>query len=67
MSRLAPLFEKLKQEGRRAVVPYLVAGDPNEALTVPLMHALVDAGADIVHIVPTVDGYSTTNILEAQE
>ena len=47
MSRLAPLFEKLKQEGRRAVIPYLVAGDPNEALTVPLMHALVDAGADI--------------------
>ena len=50
MSRLAPLFEKLKQEGRRAVIPYLVAGDPNEALTVPLMHALVDAGADIIEV-----------------
>ena len=50
MSRLGPLFKKLNQEGRRAVIPYLVAGDPNEALTVPLMHALVDAGADIIEV-----------------
>ena len=50
MSRLGPLFEQLKSEGRRAVIPYLVAGDPNEDLTVPLMHALVDAGADIIEV-----------------
>ena len=50
MSRLGPLFEQLKNEGRRAVIPYLVAGDPNEDLTVPLMHALVDAGADIIEV-----------------
>lgn len=50
MSRLGPLFEQLKSEGRRAVIPYLVAGDPNESLTVPLMHALVDAGADIIEV-----------------
>lgn len=50
MSRLSPLFEQLKNEGRRAVIPYLVAGDPNEGLTVPLMHALVDAGADIIEV-----------------
>ena len=50
MSRLGPLLEQLKSEGRRAVIPYLVAGDPNEDLTVPLMHALVDAGADIIEV-----------------
>lgn len=50
MSRLGPLFEQLKRQGRRAVIPYLVAGDPNEAFTVPLMHALVEAGADIIEV-----------------
>ena len=38
MSRLGPLFDALRAENRRAVIPYLVAGDPDEALTVPLMH-----------------------------
>ena len=41
MSRLGPLFNALRAENRRAVIPYLVAGDPDEALTVPLMHSLV--------------------------
>ena len=50
MSRLGPLFEQLKSEGRRAVIPYVVAGDPMEDLTVPLMHSLVDAGADIIEV-----------------
>jgi len=50
MSRLGPLFKQLKSEGRRAVIPYLVAGDPTEDLTVPLMHSLVDAGADIIEV-----------------
>ena len=50
MSRLGPLFNTLRAENRRAVVPYLVAGDPDEALTVPLMHSLVEAGADIIEV-----------------
>ena len=33
MSRLGPLFDTLGAENRRAVIPYLVAGDPDEALT----------------------------------
>ena len=50
MSRLGPVFERLRDEGRRAVIPYLVAGDPNEGLTVPLMHSLVEAGADVIEV-----------------
>ena len=50
MSRLGPLFDTLRAENRRAVIPYLVAGDPDEALTVPLMHSLVEAGADIIEV-----------------
>ena len=50
MSRLGPLFDTLRAENRRALIPYLVAGDPDEALTVPLMHSLVEAGADIIEV-----------------
>ena len=50
MSRLGPVFQRLRDEGRRAVIPYLVAGDPNEGLTVPLMHSLVEAGADVIEV-----------------
>ena len=50
MSRLGPVFQRLRDGGRRAVIPYLVAGDPNEGLTVPLMHRLVEAGADILEV-----------------
>jgi tryptophan synthase alpha chain len=36
--------------GRRALIPYICAGDPSKELTVPLMHALVDAGSDIIEL-----------------
>ena len=50
MSRLAAVFAKLEKDGRKALVPYIVAGDPAPALTVPLMHGLVSKGADILEI-----------------
>lgn len=50
MSRLAALFEQLKKNQRRALVPYIVAGDPKPEVTVSLMHALVESGADILEI-----------------
>ncbi|MBQ0795980.1 tryptophan synthase subunit alpha [Zhongshania sp.] len=50
MSRLAAVFAKLEKSGRKALVPYIVAGDPSPALTVPLMHELVRQGADILEI-----------------
>lgn len=50
MSRLTSLFEQLKIKKRKALVPYIVAGDPEPAMTVPLMHELVKQGADIIEI-----------------
>jgi len=41
---------QLREQKRKAVVPYIVAGDPKLDLTVPLMHALVRAGADIIEL-----------------
>lgn len=50
MSRLADVFGRLAEEGRRALVTYLVAGDPTPETTVPAMHALADAGADVLEL-----------------
>ena len=50
MSRIAARFESLKKQKRKALIPYITAGDPSPSLTVPLMHALVEGGADIVEL-----------------
>ena len=50
MSRIAGTFARLRADGRRALVPFVTAGDPDPSVTVPLMHALVRAGADIVEL-----------------
>ncbi|MCB1561450.1 MAG: tryptophan synthase subunit alpha [Xanthomonadales bacterium] len=40
----------LKSAGRTALVPFITAGDPAIEITVPVMHALVSAGADIIEL-----------------
>jgi tryptophan synthase alpha chain len=50
MSRIQGRFEALAQAKRKALIPYIAAGDPHPSLTVPLMHALVEAGADILEL-----------------
>jgi tryptophan synthase alpha chain len=50
MSRIASVFAELHRQGRTALVPYVTAGDPNPAVTLPLLHALVAAGADIIEL-----------------
>ncbi len=50
MSRIAARFEALSRAGRKGLVPYLCAGDPTAELTVPLMHALARAGADVIEL-----------------
>ncbi len=50
MSRIAGTFASLRAAKRRALIPFVTAGDPSNDVTVPLMHALVDAGADIVEL-----------------
>lgn len=50
MSRISNRLAQLASQQRKAVVPYVVAGDPEPAVTVPLMHELVKAGADIIEL-----------------
>jgi tryptophan synthase alpha chain len=50
MSRIQSVFDKLKEHRRKALIPFFTAGDPAPRLTVPLLHAMVKAGADIVEL-----------------
>ncbi|WP_313952628.1 tryptophan synthase subunit alpha [Accumulibacter sp.] len=50
MSKIKAVFERLQAQGRKALIPFITAGDPDPALTVPLLHTLVLAGADILEL-----------------
>jgi len=50
MSRIAAVFSELKNVGRKALIPYITAGDPHPQHTVALMHALVKGGANILEL-----------------
>lgn len=66
MSRLAATFERLRGRGRKALIPYVTAGDPTPECTVPLMHALVAAGADVIELgVPFSDPMADGPVIQA--
>ncbi|MBU0594647.1 MAG: tryptophan synthase subunit alpha [Gammaproteobacteria bacterium] len=50
MSRIEATFKNLRGQGKKALIPFITAGDPSPAHTVPLMHKLVEAGADILEL-----------------
>lgn len=50
MSRIAARFAALAKANRKALIPYITAGDPDPSLTVSLMHALTESGADILEL-----------------
>ena len=50
MSRIAETFKKLQAQKKQALIPFVTAGDPSPAMTVPIMRALVSAGADILEL-----------------
>ncbi|MEH0165716.1 tryptophan synthase subunit alpha [Roseateles microcysteis] len=50
MSRIANAFARLKSEGRKALIPFITAGDPYPDATVEIMHALAQGGADVIEL-----------------
>ena len=50
MSRIDRRFAQLKSAGRTGLIPFVTAGDPSPQHAVALMHALVDAGADVIEL-----------------
>jgi tryptophan synthase alpha chain len=43
-------FARLAKDKRKALIPFVTAGDPTREITVPLMHELVAAGADVIEL-----------------
>jgi len=50
VSRIDGLFERLRGQGRTALIPFVTAGDPQPDVTVALMHRMVAAGADLIEL-----------------
>lgn len=50
MTRIETTFKTLKSQNKKALIPYIMAGDPNPAVTVSLLHDLVAHGADIIEL-----------------
>ena len=65
MSRIKSCFEQLKTAGKTALIPYITAGDPKPWVTVPMLHAMVEAGADILELgVPFSDPMSDGPVIQ---
>lgn len=50
MSRLATTFAALEKSRRKALIPFITAGDPHPDFTVPMMHAMVEAGVNVIEL-----------------
>ena len=50
MSRIKGCFTQLKEQNKKALIAYIAAGDPNPDITIDLMHAMVESGADIIEL-----------------
>jgi tryptophan synthase alpha chain len=50
MSRIKNTFAALKESGKKGLIPFITAGDPNPEQTVEFMHALAKGGADVIEL-----------------
>lgn len=65
-NRIDLQFRKRAEEGRKVLIPFITAGDPDPAWTVAMMHALVDAGADLLELgVPFSDPMADGPVIQA--
>jgi len=66
MSRIQQRFADLQSRNRKALIPFITAGDPHPDVTVPAMHAMVSAGADLLEVgVPFSDPMADGPVIQA--
>ena len=65
-NRIDARFEALAKAGRTALIPFITAGDPDPQWTTAIMHALADAGADLLELgVPFSDPAADGPVIQA--
>lgn len=66
MNRIDKKLAALHASGKKMLSPYITAGDPTPESTVPLMHALAKAGADILELgIPFSDPMAEGPVIQA--
>jgi tryptophan synthase alpha chain len=66
MSRIKSTFAALAAQGKKGLIPFMTAGDPDPARTVEFMHALADGGADVIELgVPFSDPMADGPVIQA--
>ena len=50
MGRIESVFQELKTVGKKGLIPFVTAGDPDLSSTLPILYALVESGADIIEL-----------------
>jgi tryptophan synthase alpha chain len=64
--RIDRCFDEAAARGRKALIPFMTAGDPHPEWTVALMHALADSGADLIELgVPFSDPMADGPVIQA--
>ncbi len=65
MNRIDQIFANLRTEGRKALIPFISAGDPDLESTVGIMHALADNGADLIEVgIPFSDPMADGSVIQ---
>jgi tryptophan synthase alpha chain len=50
ISRISETFRRLRRHGRKALIPFVMGGDPAPSATAPLLVALAESGADVLEV-----------------
>ncbi len=66
MGRIGKIFENLRSQNQKALIPFLMAGDPSAEITIDLIHHMINAGADLIELgIPFSDPIADGKVIQA--